>query len=592
MDFVDTQFGLLPIQKNFVIPVAFRIELETPIRSFYSNKNFLEILESQPSLHQEHKFLYDTTSKELYSLFLEALRDPNYKFIKVSKIVILDEEIPDSQDIDILDLYGIRQKEKIAEYTKNVEAQFVKFIDTGAIPLVVKASYDKSYGVENIKGEYFKRGMERIKKEAFHIINDTVINRCGGKISTVQTKYISMIISALKVASMLIKEFYITPLMPSDEKMVRDMYNTYVKGKEIQYMKVSEYKKFNDKNNILSALFSPSLFQKMVPFAEKLSQEFRDILEKYNEITEYIDKNGDNDKDAIIDLTPDMYKKLNECIRNFYTELVENLSEKELKEFLTESTMFDEYNKSRYELNHRIIDMSMVIRDEYVELYRQRDRQLIIPTDKFYRKMLKAGTILYRGYKKMHGPINDQSSFSFFSLNPVDLFTYMLPFSTEDTLKKYMSKMGGIAVFRLKKDVEMMDFSNLTNIEFMRKILRDENAPSNIVSAFEESWMIKGEEEGNKRFVRNSYESTDLEFMSWLCEKGYGGYIGMDLEDLHDEVALCFSRKDEKRYVVEEDLDYMGTIDHTLFNFPLFQEPYLSYPDLNVKYIMSELNYK
>ena len=300
MDFVDTQFGLLPIQKNFVIPVAFRIELETPIRSFYSNKNFLEILESQPSLHQEHKFLYDTTSKELYSLFLEALRDPNYKFIKVSKIVILDEEIPDSQDIDILDLYGIRQKEKIAEYTKNVEAQFVKFIDTGAIPLVVKASYDKSYGVENIKGEYFKRGMERIKKEAFHIINDTVINRCGGKISTVQTKYISMIISALKVASMLIKEFYITPLMPSDEKMVRDMYNTYVKGKEIQYMKVSEYKKFNDKNNILSALFSPSLFQKMVPFAEKLSQEFRDILEKYNEITEYIDKNGDNDKDAII----------------------------------------------------------------------------------------------------------------------------------------------------------------------------------------------------------------------------------------------------------------------------------------------------
>jgi len=42
------------------------------------------------------------------------------------------------------------------------------------------------------------------------------------------------------------------------------------------------------------------LFQKMVPFAEKLSQEFRDILEKYNEITEYIDKNGDNDKDAII----------------------------------------------------------------------------------------------------------------------------------------------------------------------------------------------------------------------------------------------------------------------------------------------------
>ena len=203
MDFVDTQFGLLPIQKNFVIPEAFRthiIDLGKPTRSFYSNKNFLKILESQPSLYQEHKFLYDTTSKELYGLFLEALRDPNYKFIEVSKEDTTPsflEEVPDTQDIDILDLYAITQK-GIAQYTKQVEAQFVNFIDTGAIPLVVKAYQNTSFGLGNIKGEYFKRGMERIKKEAFHIINDTVINRCGGKISMVQKTYISMIISALK----------------------------------------------------------------------------------------------------------------------------------------------------------------------------------------------------------------------------------------------------------------------------------------------------------------------------------------------------------------------------------------------------------
>lgn len=176
-------------------------------------------------------------------------------------------------------------------------------------------------------------------------------------------------------------------------------------------------------------------------------------------------------------------------------------------------------------------------------------------------------------------PINKANSYSFFSLNPVYLSGYMIPDNnSKDTLSEYMKAIGGIAVYVLKDDIKLMDFSNVSTIQFMKKILKDKNAPSHVIDAFESSWRV---DEDKNTLSRISYESEDLTFINWLCSKGYGGYLGMDVEGLHDEIALCFPGSES-----ESVIEYKGTIDYEFINFPLFEKPYVSYPDLNVYYTM------
>lgn len=596
-NFVDTEFGLLPPKKQFIVPTAFRDKELEQNRSFYSNKNFLEILKSQPSLYEEHKFLYEEAANDLYKKFMRMLDDPEAQFIKIEHEQVEEIDCNDYESDDFKNIYNLSGN--TVKYNKGIESQFANFVENN-IPIFIMASNDSdslfnmkySMNLKKIKGEYLKTALRRLKNDTFNIINDTIRTKCDGKMSTDENTYNNFIKAAVEIASMINKEFLFKLISKPENKLILcDLYKRYAKGKTIDYINTSEYEKFNDKNNILSLLFSPLLFRKIEPFAEELSSRFKKILyEDYEECEEYSNDQNIINKVTINDIMSEerkeMYNELNDTVRRFYINLRDNLNEDELKEFLTESLMFDEKNETRYLLIKNMIKLSKVIIKEYEQLYRERDRQLIISTDKFYVKMIPKGTLLYRGYKKIYGPINDKTSFSFFSLNPIYLFSYIQPESNIKTLKEYLSNIGGIAVFQLKKDMNVMDFSNLSSIKYMKNLLKDENAPSNVIKAFEESWRINQDKE-KETFIRSSYEKTDLEFMSWVCSKGYGGYVGMDLEEMHDEISICFSTKDEKnnRYVVEEDVDYIGTIEPEKYmNFSIEEEPYISYPNLTVKY--------
>jgi hypothetical protein len=604
--FVETEFGLLPIKKNFIIPTGFQtmniFDLIEANRPFYGNKRFLEILESQPSLYEEHNFLYNETADALYKKFLEMLDDPESRFIETlyQEVEQLSNDCNETDD-DYDRIYNL--SDNPIPYTKNIESQFSSFIEN--LPIAISLYYDRrsvfggSMELKKIQGKYLEKAMSRLKEDTLHIMRDTIDKKCNGKISKNPNTYDSFLKSAVEVACMLSKEFSFNILIKSSNKrMTCDLYKRYAKERRIEYIKTYSYQKFTDKNHILSVFFSPKLFKKIEPFAEELSEQFKSTLyTDYDEPKKYSNIFGEvNDveiNDFMTEGQKEMYRELNHIVRRFYINLRDHLSEEELKEFLTESKMFDEKNKSRARLIRNITRLSNVIIKEYEEKYKERDRLLILDVkDAFYKKRIKEGTLLYRGYKKIYGPINDKNSFSFFSLNPVNLLPYMQPDSSDDTdantLEKYLSYMGGLAVFRLKKDIEVMDFSNLSSIYFMKKILKDENAPQDVIDAFEESWSITTEDEV-ELFKRQSIIETDLKFMSWLCSKGYGGYIGMDLEEFHDEIAICFSTKDKQnnRYVVEEDLDYIGTIEPGIYmNFCLTEEPYLSHPELNLKYII------
>jgi hypothetical protein len=598
-NFIHTEFGLLPPKNQFIIPTAFRDNELEQNRSFYSNKNFLEILKSQPSLYEEHKFLYEEAANDLYKKFMRMLDDPESEFIKIESQKIEEIDCYDYESDDFKNIYNLSNN--TVKYNKRIESQFANFVENN-FPIFIMASYDSdslfsmgySMNLKKIKGEYLKTALRRLKNDTFNIINDTIHTKCDGEMSTNEITYNNFIKAAIEIASMMNKEFSFKLISKPENKLILcDLYRRYAKGKNIDYINISEYEKFKDKNNILSLLFSPSLFRKIDPFAEELSSKFKKILyDDYEECEEYTNDQNIVNKVMINDIMTEerkeMYKELNETVRRFYINLRDTLTEDELKEFLTESLMFDEKNEARYLLIKNMIKLSKVIIKEYDQLYKERDRQLIIPTDKFYVKMIPKGTLLYRGYKKIYGPINDKTSFSFFSLNPIYLFSYIQPESNIKKLNEYFSNLGGIATFRLTKDIYIMDFSNLSSIKYMKKILKDENAPSHVIEAFDESWRIIQE-----AFIRSSYEKTDLEFMSWLCSKGYGGYVGMDIEDMHDEISLCFSTKDEKnnRYIVEEDIEYIGTIEPQKYmNFSIEEEPYIYYPDLIVKYPVPNLS--
>jgi hypothetical protein len=606
-NFVNTEFGLLPPKKQFLIPLSYREGEFQKYRSFYSNKNFLEILQLQPSLYEEHKFLYDEAANDLYKKFIEEIEDEDAEFIKISYEEVKAPEIckkyPELEtEEDFADVYNLKDNPLVYKNT-GFRSVFSNIIENKNDKLVF--TIDAHFGMRDIhmhsyikdlrkiKGKYLEKAISRLKKDALSIINDTVKNKFNGNISGNKDTLSNLIKAVIYVCTMLSKEFEFKLKDELDERMVCDLYKRYVEEYEegyIKYINTSEYNNF-DKNKILSVLFSPSLFKKIEPFAQELSEEFKKILyEKYDECEEYTINNETSSirkvliNDIMTKQRKDMYNDLNETVRKFYINLRDNLTEEELKEFLVESTMFDDKNKLRVGLMWNIRKLSGVIINEYGKLYKERDRQLVMPTDKFYTKILKEGTLLYRGYKKIYGPINKKAAYSFFALNPIYLSSYMLPEPSDvSELKDYLSYIGGIAVFRLKKDITVMDFSNLTSIKYMKKILKDQKAHRSVIEAFEESWKIIGHRE-DEEFMRSSFEQTDLRFMSWLCSKGYGGFIGMDLENMHDEVSICFSRKDKNKYVIEEDLHYVGTIEPEKYtNFTISQEPYISYPELNVR---------
>lgn len=615
MSFVETPFGLLPSKENFIIGSPFNEGQFEKIRSYYSNSRFLEILKkNQPSLYEEYLFFVTMTGENLYKKLLETL-SLDIPYISFIKEHILEPKLGDIDchslgivNIDDLpSLYKVTKNDKAYPYTDNIIKQLSNIVNQ--LPIAIESYGLSSYEsflfsrpksmeeLKNFRGKSLDNSIKKLLEEALYMMKDTITKYCDGKINE---NPLPFLVSALNVSATMSKQYsYSVPNSMGDKKMICDLFERYSKNVKYIYVKDIEY--LSDKNNILSVLLSPSLFKKIEPFVEELSKQIRTFLETpfAKNIIEYTNRQGEIKNFKIIDIdSPEKIEFLtiiNNYVKEFFISLLKSLTKDEMEEFLLETTIFDEYNEERISLMKNMRKLIDLIIKEYQQEYRMRDRTLILPSlsprNKSYRKVIEKGTILYRGYKKTYkNPINIHNPFSFFSLNPMYLSTYSLPESnTPDTpninkLGEYLEHIGGIAVYRLKKDIEVMDFSNFSSIMYMKKILEDENAPGYVVRAFESSWKTYQDQQ---TFIRSSDITQDLIFIRWLCGKGYGGYIGMELEEMHDEVAICFPKMGEDEegdiYDTEDTLDYIGTIDpETYMNFPVIEEPYISYPLLNL----------
>jgi hypothetical protein len=574
MSFVETPFGLLPDKQSFIIPVTFRDGEFEENRSYYSNARFLEILKKQPSLYEEHLFLYKNTGDILYQTLTSTT-----SYIKE---YVTNAATCDNHN-DVLYTHG-----KTYRYTPNIEKQIVNMI-RHQVPIMINAYLDSSHifsthqsveTLKNLRGEALDDALDKLTNRVMHMINDTIETQCDGHIPQNPTP---LVLSAMYVAAAMSKQYtYTISKELANPDMICDLSTRY--STDVSYILAKDLVRLTDKHRILSVLLSPTLFKKVEPAAEELSRQMTDMLHSLK--MEYMDRNGNLKKFIAIDIdSPEKRNTLdgiNHAINHFFTSLKRVLTIDELKEFLTETTIFDECNPERIVLIENMNKLMRVIIDDYTQVYKKRDRSLMLPHNKTYQKIIKKDTLLYRGYKKIYNhPINVKNSFSFFSFNPIHLFSYIVPESNVDTLEKYLNYVGGIAVYKLKKDIEVMDFSNFSTIHYMKKILADMNAPEDVINAFERSWIIPTNSDDT--FLRSSIESNDLTFMSWLCSKGYGGYVGMDVPGMHDEVAICFPAKDADRYDVENVVDYMGTIEpNEYMNFPITEEPYVSYPLLNL----------
>tara|TARA_R110002072_G_scaffold45565_1_gene126609 strand:+ start:17472 stop:19238 length:1767 start_codon:yes stop_codon:yes gene_type:complete len=236
----------------------------------------------------------------------------------------------------------------------------------------------------------------------------------------------------------------------------------------------------------------------------------------------------------------------------------------------------------------KVFEMQKDVLMKYSSPSSQTYKNQIVNTDDAYMKIIKKGTLFYRGYKKYRGYIDKYRSFAWFGLEYVQsrLWNYAIPPQKEDnaTYNKallseddlenganymfdmsddYCAAIGGIAVFRLKEDTTMLDFSDIVTVRYITNFMRSKNAPQKVIEAFTNNWRIN--EDGNS-FIRSSLDSTDELVSEWICKNGFGGYLSLGVEGLHDELMICD---------VHNRTEYVGTYDlGEVASLHICNEPY------------------
>lgn len=189
-----------------------------------------------------------------------------------------------------------------------------------------------------------------------------------------------------------------------------------------------------------------------------------------------------------------------------------------------------------------------------------------------YKRIVKEGTLFYRGYRTYKGAIDLTRNHVWLTFDVVSSMNYLVPPVKEDSRRittqtilfadshDYCAGAGGVAVFRVKKDIEVLDFASVEAIKYFSNILK-ESAEEDVLKAFEHGWGIKDE-----NIDRYSVDRYDFIVVDWLCKKNYGGYIAVGVKGLHDEILICNP---------SETLDYIGDYDPRKdMNFHVCQKPY------------------
>ena len=189
--------------------------------------------------------------------------------------------------------------------------------------------------------------------------------------------------------------------------------------------------------------------------------------------------------------------------------------------------------------------------DTFSEHIKIKDNLLVIP----------AGTLLFKGVDKTRlKPEYEERMWLAFDL----LVSYSygksknIPTDIENKFRGFCETYGGVKVYKVKEDIELINLSLISNILELRKAMQ--NYP-NILEAFEKSYKL--DDEG--KLSRYSFTDTDYLWAEWLCKyTNYPGYGADKIEDFSPEIMIC--RPD--KYII-----YLG---------------YYTYEDLGINFCVPE----
>jgi len=193
------------------------------------------------------------------------------------------------------------------------------------------------------------------------------------------------------------------------------------------------------------------------------------------------------------------------------------------------------------------------------------------------RKVPK-GTLVYRGFKTYRKPLDTALNYAFFAMDMIYTLGYLQPelnpqegyLSTPvntASMNVYCQSIGGIAVFEVKEDIQVLDFGDLNTIKYIHALLEQLQAPKEVIRAAQKGWKVTNEI--SLGFKRYSDDPEDRKVAQWLCQNNFGGYIAAAVEGLHDEMMLCN---------VHESLDYLGFYEPAKdLNFPICSPPYTAF---------------
>ncbi len=177
-------------------------------------------------------------------------------------------------------------------------------------------------------------------------------------------------------------------------------------------------------------------------------------------------------------------------------------------------------------------------------------------------RIIPEGFILYRAFEKTKDMWGDLQNGMWAAVNGSDITLYITPQLTyneefkeyENSSHYYCEKMRDLAVFRVNRDLRLIDFSNREAMDAVYNKMMESD--EKLAEIFEQGYLHE----------RDSFKPEDQKVATWLCKNGYDGYIGeTGLDWFHDEVMICNQR---------ENLSLVEVYKGSDIGIPICEEPY------------------
>jgi len=324
--------------------------------------------------------------------------------------------------------------------------------------------------------------------------------------------------------------------------------------------------------DLISYRLNPNIVKSIRIPVKFVVTKFKNLFEKLKQI-----KNVDGYKNVVI-----IKNEVNTMVSNFFQNTIFKLSLEEQYEYLV--TCFPRIYMDEDDADDEqfITGFGTFVNDTIQRLYKRYtdyyDNQRIMLSSVVkgnpYIRILKAGTILYRGTPRcsIHKN-NTEPTFLYFTHNPFVALLYATP-------KGLSEDLGQINVHEVQTDLRILDFSNYRTIDYIIRLLISLNAPNDVIKSIVFGWFNEGniwmnsyhkKKMDNRNAIkshseikRHSDTAYDFLLSEWICSNGFNGYIGLGVkkgngEVFHDEVMLCNpSNKKKMKYLGDLDKEYIN----------------------------------